>query len=187
MLVPVPQVTIKNSGLELPTNSLSFRPICSSCFLHNQPRISPFFPLKRETSDQRVSQKEYTKDATKFQADPQYYLQDIGYLAHGYGQGDFGNVCCGAICLHRLKLGTTGTHRANSTEAKCYMQASISALLVPVLSKGHHTEELLNFVWWVKIKLKATRRPRRLSCFLRNLGPGMISKSSQQMRAGNAK
>lgn len=187
MLVPVPQVTIKNSGLELSTNSLSFRPMCSSCFLHNQPRISPFFPLKRETSDQCVSQKEYTKDATKFQADPQYYLQDIGYLAHGYGQGDFGNVCCGAICLHRLKLGTTGTHRANSTEAKCYMQASISVLLVPVLSKGHHTEELLNCVWWVKIKLKATRRPRRLSCFLRNLGPGMISKSSQQMRAGNAK
>lgn len=90
-------------------------------------------------------------------------------------------MCCGAICLHRLNLAPLAPTE-QTAQTKCYMQASISALLVPVLSKGHHTEELLNFVWWVKIKLKATRRPRRLSCFLRSLGPGMISKSSQQMR-----
>ena len=85
-------------------------------------------------------------------------------------------MCCGARCLHGLKPGTTAPRRAISTEAKCHMQGSISALLVLVLSKGHHAEEFLNYVWWVKIKLKATRRPRRLSCFLRNLRPGMISK-----------
>lgn len=37
-------------------------------------------------------------------------------------------------------------------------------------------KKFLNFLWWLKIKLKVTRRPRRLFCFLRNLKPGMISK-----------
>nr|KAF6388673.1 ribosomal protein L4 [Myotis myotis] len=42
-----------------------------------------------------------------------------------------------------------------------------SCLKVTVLRK------FLNFLWWLKIKLKATRKPRRLFCFLRNLRPGI--------------
>ena len=44
--------------------------------------------------------------------------------------------------------------------------AARSRLKVIVLRK------FANFLWWLKVKLKATRKPRRLLCFLRNLGLG---------------
>ena len=44
--------------------------------------------------------------------------------------------------------------------------------------------KFLNFFWWLQIKLKATRRPRRLFCFLRNIRPGMIWFSAKESRQG---
>uniref|UniRef100_A0A8C8Z9X4 Large ribosomal subunit protein uL4 C-terminal domain-containing protein n=1 Tax=Prolemur simus TaxID=1328070 RepID=A0A8C8Z9X4_PROSS len=99
-------------------------------------------------------------------------------------------MCHGGCMFAPTKTWHRWHQRMNTTQEQYSIFSALAALALPVLimSKYDRIEEVLNFLWWLKIKLKAARRPRKLLCFLRNLRPGMISKYGfQRMKAGKGK
>ena len=96
---------------------------------------------------------------------------------HCSGQGAYGNICCGGHMFVLIKAWWCWHFRLNTVQkwfSVCSALAAsrYSAGCVILLRK------FLSLLWWLKIKLKATGRPRRLFCFWRNLRLGMISKRS---------
>ncbi|KAF6385017.1 hypothetical protein mRhiFer1_008856 [Rhinolophus ferrumequinum] len=86
----------------------------------------------------------------------------------------FGNMPGGGHMFAPTKTCPRWHRRVNTTQTPYATCSALAASALPalVMSKGHRIEEVPELP--LKIKLKATRRPRRLFCFLRSLRPGMI-------------
>lgn len=86
---------------------------------------------------------------------------------HSFRQGVFGNMFCERHMFSATKPGTEWTlHRSNMTSYQCW-----SHLKFIVLRK------FLTFLLWLRIKLKAMKRPRKLFSFLWNLRPDIHKRS----------
>lgn len=72
----------------------------------------------------------------------------------------------GAACLRQLGPDNAKRRRRYSAAVMSHL---LCASHLSLATAGHAEvtvqRKLLNFLWWLKIKLKATRRPSRLFCF----------------------
>ena len=86
---------------------------------------------------------------------------------HHSGQGGFGNMCRGGRMFAPAETWRCRHRRVNTTQKRCAICSAPTASALPalVMSKDHRIEFILNSLWWLKVKLKATIRPGRLFCF----------------------
>lgn len=83
------------------------------------------------------------------------------------GESALGNACCGGRMPAPTKTWCSWHHRVNTTQKRYAICSALAASALPDYSclKVIVLRKFLNLLWWLKIALKATGRPRKLVFF----------------------